>query len=189
MRYRWVECTCQHLPEYISISNMALVKTQTQGSSAHRQNLLLVIRLFVLFYLWARMQVFVANLETALSRDLSVRTDWLFQPLNSRTGSRRAQSDRHKRTSCTVLVSCSLLYPQQHDPPANMGVSVRAMPWQVEVQGKETKSLASRLRFPSFRRPLPARLHPQHSPVTMCVITGAPRDTHTLTHTHTAGGS
>lgn len=55
------------------------------------------------------------------------------------------------------------------------------MAWQVEVQKKETKSLASLLRFPSFLQPPPPRLHPQRSPVTMCVITGAPRDTHTHT--------
>lgn len=59
------------------------------------------------------------------------------------------------------------------------------MAWQVEVQKKETKSLASLLRFPSFLQPPPPRLHPQRSPVTMCVITGAPRDTRARTNTHT----
>lgn len=43
----------------------------------------------------------------------------------------------------------------------------------------ETKTAASPRCFNSFLKPPPPSLHTQHSPVTMCVIRGAPRDVRT----------
>lgn len=93
----------------------------------------------------------------------------------------RARKHAHRHTNCTVLLSCTLLYPQQCDSSVKEGL---ASPGVAHRGAEETKSLASRLRLPSLLQP--PRLHPQHSPRHYVRHHRSPqRCRHTSMHIHT----